>query len=111
MHAMQCQFFQNGSISVGLNKDIIHYLSKIKQIATDNNLILLESTLNNENLYEILPKSKRHKNTPIYVNHFDNGPKSNAAFYTYVFYSKTSYIQKHTSRFDRNSNQTLLPTL
>ena len=78
---MQCQFFQNGSISVGLNKNIIHYLSKIKQIATDNNLLLLESTLNNENLYEILPNSKYHKHTPIYMNHFDSSLKSNAAFY------------------------------
>ena len=43
-------FFKDGSISVKLNNDIINYLSKIKQIASTNNLILLETTLNHDQL-------------------------------------------------------------
>ena len=50
---MQCQCLKMEGIRVKLNKDKIKYLSKMQQIAYDNNIILLEMTLKNDRLYEV----------------------------------------------------------
>ena len=78
-------FLKDSAISIGLNKDIIFYLNKIRQVAIDNDLVLLESNINNDNLYQVNRKSNStyHRNVAIYKGHYTGRPKwkSHAAYY------------------------------
>jgi len=75
-------FLKDGAIGLKLNKNIINYLLKIKQIAEKNKLILLSSKINHDNLYEI-NKNMSNTNLNIYQDQYkwDPGLKSYSTFY------------------------------
>ena len=88
-------FLKDGAVGLKLDKNIIKYLLKIKQIAENNKLILLNSTVNQDNLYEI-NKPMSNTNIDEYQDQYewDPGLKSYATFYQSAEFTNVSDVIK-----------------
>ena len=77
-------FLKDGAVGIKLNNKILKYLSKIREIAKLQGLELLNSHVNNENLYEIhTPNSNHNNNRVLYQGHYTGEPQISgyATFY------------------------------
>ena len=88
-------FLKDGAVGLKLDKNIINYLLKIKQIAHKNNLVILSSKVNQDNLYEI-NKYMSNSNLNIYQGQYkwDPGLKSYATFYQSAEFTAVSDVIK-----------------
>ena len=76
-------FRKVGAIGLKLNPDIINYLNKIKEIAIENNLVLITGNVNHDKLYEIENTKHYNRNTHLYRHNYNDmlTPTSYATFY------------------------------
>ena len=90
-------FFQTGVLGIALNKKIRKHLFKIKEIAEQNNLILLEGHLNSDNLYELKPKLQPYSPS-IYQGHY-GGAGHSVAMAAYYQSAEFKTISEHIRFF------------
>ena len=84
-------FLKDGAVGLKLDKNIIYHLLKIKEIAEKNKLVLLSSTVNQDNLYEI-DKLMSNSNLNVYQGQYkwDPGLQSYATFYQSAEFTNVS---------------------
>ena len=88
-------FLKDGAVGLKLDKNIIYHLLKIKEIAEKNKLVLLSSTVNQDNLYEI-DKLMSNSNLNVYQGQYkwDPGLKAYATFYQSAEFTHVSDVIK-----------------
>ena len=83
-------FLKDGATGLQLYPDIIKYLNKIKNIAIENNLVLITGDVNHDNLHEIENKTNYNHNIHSYRHHYND--MLNPAFYA-TFYQSAEFGQ------------------